>query len=117
VIEEIVGEIRDEYDAAEVEPFAHVSDTEAIVNGSISISEFNGEFEVELPTDESDTLGGLIYTQLGRLPRIGDKVRVRNVELMVTSLNGRRIKQVRALKLAAEPQGAAKTDENEKRSE
>lgn len=117
VIEEIVGEIRDEYDAAEVEPFARVNDTEAVVDGSISISEFNEEFQVELPTDESDTLGGLIYTQLGRLPRTGDRVRIHNVELMVTSLNERRIKQVRALKLPTEPQGATKTNESENRSE
>lgn len=99
VIEEIVGEIRDEYDAAEVEPFVLTSDTEATANGSISISEFNEAFQVELPTDESDTLGGLIYTQLERLPHVGDRVRIQNVELIVTSLSGRRIKQVRAVKL------------------
>lgn len=117
VIEEIVGEIRDEYDAAEVEPFVRISDTEATSNGSISLSEFNEEFQVELPTNESDTLGGLIYTELGRLPRVGDRVRLGNVELIVTSLNGRRIKQVRALKFLQEPQGATNSDENEKRTE
>ncbi len=104
VIEEIVGEIRDEYDAAEESPYTRVSDTEAIFNGSISVSEFNDEFGVELPTEESDTLGGLIYTQLGRLPRVSDRVRIGNVELMVTALSGRRIKQVRALKFPQEPQ-------------
>ena len=63
-----------------------VSETEAIFNGSISITEFNDEFQVELPTEESDTLGGLIYTQLGHLPRVGDKVQIGNVELTVTGL-------------------------------
>lgn len=104
VIEEIVGEIRDEYDAAEEAPFTRISETEAIFNGSVSLNEFNEAFEAELPTEESDTLGGLIYTQLGRLPRVGDRVRNGSVELVVTALNGRRIKQVRALKLAQEPQ-------------
>lgn len=99
VIEEIVGEIRDEYDAAEVEPFTRLDENEATSDGSISINEFNQEFKVELPTNESDTLGGLVYTHLGRLPRLGDRTRIGNVELTVTSLNGRRINKVRALKI------------------
>jgi CBS domain containing-hemolysin-like protein len=113
VIEEIVGEIRDEYDQEEQVPFTRVSKDEAIFNGSISISEFNDEFETELPTGESDTLGGLIYTQLGRLPRVGDRVRVGDIELMVSGLNGRRIKQVRAFRLAPEPQAAVKLNEKQ----
>ena len=76
VIEEIVGEIRDEYDAAEEAPFTRISENEAVFNGSVSMNEFNDAFGVELPTEESDTLGGLIYTQLGRLPRVGDRVRI-----------------------------------------
>lgn len=111
LLEEIVGEIRDEYDAAEKEPYTRISDTEANFEGSVSINEFNDAFATELPTEGSDTLGGLIYTQLGRLPRVGDRVRIGNVELMVTAMNGRRIKLVRALKLPQEPQIAAGPNE------
>lgn len=111
VIEEIVGEIRDEYDAAEEAPYVRVSDTEAVVNGSISVNEFNDEFGVELPTEASDTLGGLIYTHLGRLPRVGDRVRVEKVELVVSALNGRRIKQVRAIKSVPESSVGARENE------
>jgi putative hemolysin len=111
VIEEIVGEIRDEYDAAEESPFTRISENESVFNGSVSVNEFNDVFGAELPTGESDTLGGLIYTQLGRLPRVGDRVRIGNVELTVSALNGRRIKQVRALKIPPEPQTAAKQNE------
>lgn len=111
VIEEIVGEIRDEYDVAEEAPYARISETEATFNGSVTLNEFNSAFDAELPTGASDTLGGLIYTQLGRLPRIGDRVRIGNVELMVTALNGRRIKQVRALKFPQGPQIAIKQNE------
>lgn len=111
VIEEIVGEIRDEYDAAEKAPYTQINETEANVDGSISVTEFNDEFAAELPTEESDTLGGLIYTHLGRLPRVGDRIRIGNVELMVMALDGRRIKQVRALKLPQAPQIAAKPNE------
>jgi len=112
VIEEIVGEIRDEYDAAEVESFTRVSANEATATGSIAINEFNQEFQTELPTTESDTLGGLIYTQLGRLPRVGDRVHIQNVTLTVTSLSGRRIKQVRAQK-SVTSSGTVESDANQ----
>lgn len=112
VIEEIVGEIRDEYDAAEEAPFTRISEHEAVFNGSVSVNEFNDALGTELPTGESDTLGGLIYTQLGRLPRVGDRVRLGNVDLTVTAMNGRRIKQVRALKIPPEPLTIAKQDED-----
>ena len=117
VIEEIVGEIRDEYDTAEEPPFTPISEQEALVNGSISVSEFNEDFQVELPTEESDTLGGLIYARLGRLPRQGDHVRVGNVELTVTRLSGRRILQVRAVRPLEEQPEAVKTNESDNASE
>lgn len=112
VIEEIVGEIRDEYDAAEEAPFTRLSDTEALFNGAVSVSEFNEAFDIELPS-ASDTLGGLIYTHLGRLPRQGDHIRIGNVELTVTALTGRRIRQVRAVKLPPEPESTAKSNGQE----
>jgi CBS domain containing-hemolysin-like protein len=112
VIEEIVGEIRDEYDTGEESPFTRVSETETLFNGSVSVNEFNDAFGVELPTGDSDTLGGLIYTQLGHLPRVGDRIRIGDIELMVSALSGRRIKQVRALKLPQEQQIAAKPHED-----
>ncbi len=117
VIEEIVGEIRDEYDTAEEAPFSRISENEANFNGSVSLNEFNSAFGAEVPTAESDTLGGLIYTQLGKLPRVGDRVRIGNVELMVTALSGRRIKQVRALKLSQEPQIASEQVRNKQNEE
>lgn len=111
VIEEIVGEIRDEYDTAEEAPFTRINENEVLFDGSISVSEFNDVLGTDLPTAESDTLGGLIYTQLERLPRVGDRVRLGEVELVVTALNGRRIKQVRAMKQSPPLQVA--TDKNE----
>lgn len=100
VIEEIVGEIRDEYDAAEEAPFLRVSDVEAVFNGSVSVSEVNEVLNVDLPTEMSDTLGGLIYTNLGRLSKIGDRIAISGVELTVEAVHGRRITQVRGIKLS-----------------
>ncbi len=111
VIEEIVGEIRDEYDVAEELPFKRIGENEVLFEGGVPLSEFNEEFQTELPTQESDTLGGLILTRLGRLPRVGDRVRVDNVELVVAGMNGRRIQQVRAIKLPRESQVPSQSNE------
>lgn len=117
VIEEIVGEIRDEYDLAEEAPFTVVNENEALFNGRVPISEVNGVLRTELPTAESDTIGGLIYNQLGKLPKVGDHLQLGQVELTITAVNGRRIKQVRALKLSPEgvkPESEATAGQNGK---
>jgi CBS domain containing-hemolysin-like protein len=99
LIEEIVGEIRDEYDTAEEPPFVRISEDEAVFNARESISEVNEVMGTELPTEESDSIGGLVYTRLGKMPRVGDSVRVGEVELTVAAVVGRRMKQVRVVKL------------------
>ena len=115
LIEEIVGEITDEYDvpATEVE---QVSAAEAIVDGSLTIDELNQLFESELVPEDFDTVGGLIVTSLGRLAVPGDEVVARaedpggedehvpHLEFEVLTLLGRRIKRVRVRRL---PPGAA----------
>jgi putative hemolysin len=96
-LEEIVGEIEDEYDT--VEPFCEmVSDTEAIFNARIDLDDVNSLLHIDLPTEGSDTLGGLIYSSLGGVPKVGDEVELDGVRITVLSLHGRRIKKVRVVK-------------------
>lgn len=96
-LEEIVGEIEDEYDT--VEPFSEmVSDKEAVFNARIDLDDVNRLMNTELPTEDSDTLGGLIYSKLGVVPKAGDEVVVDGVHITVLSLLGRRIKKVRVVK-------------------
>jgi CBS domain containing-hemolysin-like protein len=98
IIEEIVGEIRDEYDSEE--PFAQlVGATEAVFNARIDLDDINKLLGVNLPTDEADTLGGLIYNELGKVPIVGDKVQVNELSIEVMSVVGRRIKMVRVVRL------------------
>ncbi|MGB8643966.1 MAG: hemolysin family protein [Anaerolineae bacterium] len=104
-LEEIVGEIRDEYDAAEEPEFVRVNADEAVFNARVPIAEVNDAIEIHLPTEESDTLGGLVYALLGRMPRVGDHVEVGAVDLQVTAVTGRRIKQVRVVKLHPQEKG------------
>lgn len=113
VIEEIVGEIRDEYDVAEEVPFQRVGENEMLFDARVSLAEFISEFQAELPTQETDTLGGLVYNQLGRLPRVGDQITIGNVQLAVVSMTGRRLQKIRAIKLPPEPQPTTKTNEQE----
>jgi len=95
LLEEIVGEIRDEYDTAEEPLIEAVSPYEVICNARIDLDDLNRQLSLSLPTKESDTLGGLIYSRLGRIPEIGDKIEVDGVEVTVLSIDGQRITKVR----------------------
>lgn len=96
-LEEIVGEIGDEYDTEE--PFCEmVSDREAVFNARIDLDDVNSLLDTDLPTENSDTLGGLIYASLGGVPKVGDEVELDGVRITVLSLIGRRIKKVRVVK-------------------
>lgn len=98
ILEEIVGEIQDEYDTEE--PFIEViSPDEVVLNARVSLDDVNKLLDVELPTWGGDTLGGLIYSQLGRVPAVGDEMVVDGLKLSVLSVSGRRIKKVRVCKM------------------
>ncbi len=94
ILEEIVGEIQDEYDADEF-VMERVSDDEFIFNARMDLDDINEELDVKLPTEDSDTLGGLIYTILGRVPHVGDTVDIDDLHLTVLTVDGHRIKTVK----------------------
>lgn len=94
VLEEIVGEIQDEYDTSEEPLIEQVSENEGVFNARATIGDVNDALALDLP-DESDTLGGLVYQRLEKLPRVGDQVRVGDVTIEVLDVIGRRIKKVR----------------------
>ncbi len=95
LLEEIVGEIQDEYDAEEPQVEA-VADDEFLFDARVPLDEVNKLLKVELPAEGGDTLGGFIYSQLGKVPAVGDTIEHENVVIEVVSVAGRRIKQVRA---------------------
>jgi putative hemolysin len=96
LLEEIVGEIQDEYDAEEPTVEA-VGSYEYLFDARVPIDEVNKLLGVELPDEGGDTLGGFIYSQLGKVPALGDRIEYENITIEVLSINGRRIKQVRAI--------------------
>jgi putative hemolysin len=97
VLEEIVGEIQDEYDVEElfVEP---VGEGEYVMDARVDLDELNQLMGALLPTEESDTLGGFIYSELGRVPTVGDRVTFEDLSFTVESVAGRRIQKVRVLR-------------------
>lgn len=97
LIEEIVGEIQDEYDREE--PIMEkLSEDEIIFNARVDVDDVNRIMSLDLPTDNADTLGGLVFSKLGKVPSQGDQVRVDGVTIEVVSIAGRRIKKVRLIR-------------------
>ena len=96
LIEEIVGEIQDEYDVEEP-MIVKLSDDEARVDGRASIDDLMDLFETEVPlddADEYDTVGGMIYHRVGGVPKPGDQVSVDGLTLTVETTDGRRVGKV-----------------------
>jgi CBS domain containing-hemolysin-like protein len=102
MIEEIVGEIRDEYDTEEA-MIEEVSDNEALFDARVSIRDVNDTLDLEIEDEDFDTLGGLLYHELGKVPSVGDEVRVDGAVVTVLSTTGRRVRKVRVTKVAPQP--------------
>lgn len=102
IVEEIIGEIRDEYDLAEEASFHQVEDGEYVFSGGIDLNDVNEIAGADLPKEAGETLGGFIYSQLGRVPSPGDKLESGGLELVVDQVVRRRIRRVRARKLLSE---------------
>jgi CBS domain containing-hemolysin-like protein len=99
IVEEIVGEILDEYDFAEEMPYQMLKEGEYLFSGRIDLDDVNQVTEANLPKDTSETLGGFIYSQLGKVPIPGEVVKAGGLHLIVEEVSGRRIRKVRAHRL------------------
>ena len=96
VLEQIVGDIDDEFDLDE-QPLqlAVLDERHAVAPGSLRVDELNARLSIGLPlSDDYDTLGGLIFSTLGRLPETGEVLRLDNVQLTVRKVIDRRVDEV-----------------------
>jgi CBS domain containing-hemolysin-like protein len=109
LIEEIVGEIVDEYDQEEplIEP---IDDDTIRVDAKMPIDEVNDLLDVELPHEEWDTVGGLVFALTGRVPAAGEKVRFDGLEFTTERVTGRRVQKV-VITRRPEAEGAEGTGE------
>jgi putative hemolysin len=100
VVEEIIGDIQDEYDKEE-QLFEKLSDNEFIVDAKISIYDFNELLDADLTAESYDTLGGFVYAQLDKIPTVGDVVHYKNLTFTILSTKGRRVTKVKVVRHAS----------------
>ncbi|MBK7252123.1 MAG: CBS domain-containing protein [Gammaproteobacteria bacterium] len=97
VIEQIVGEIADEYDIDDDQDIRREAERQFSVRGSTRIDDFNEYFGTRYPDEEFDTVAGLVMKQLGRLPRRGESVMLDGLELRVVRADRRRVDTLRVI--------------------
>jgi CBS domain containing-hemolysin-like protein len=100
IVEEIVGEIRDEYDTASEEVlYQEVGQQEYIFQGRIDLDDFNEVMGSQLSKDEADTLAGYLYDQMGRVPQGGESILAGGLSFTIEQVSGRRIRRVRVCRV------------------
>lgn len=112
IVEEIVGEIPDEFDT-EIEPIQVLPNSEILVSGKLTIDEVNEKLGTNFSKEHYDTIGGFTFGLLGREPNIGDEVEVSGYVLKVEIKDKQRVQQVRLKKLSMQ---IIKQDNNKKKN-
>ena len=98
VLEEIVGEIEDEYDEEQIDFIKPISKNEYLVSALTPIEDFNKELDCDLEHNNFDTIGGVVMYSFSRLPKLNDSITISNIKFIVTSTGNKRIKRLKAIK-------------------
>jgi putative hemolysin len=101
IIEEIVGEIRDEYDRDEEEKIYILSDNLAIVSAGLFLGDFNEKFKTDLP-EEFNTVGGYLTSVLGRIPTLDEEIKLGDLTFVIFEKIGHRLKKIKVIKESKE---------------
>ncbi|MHC5118430.1 MAG: hemolysin family protein [Planctomycetota bacterium] len=103
ILEEVVGEITDEFEDAPTESYKKIDENTYEVGARMYIDEVNEELDVDLPDDEDyDTIGGFVFSHLGYIPKVGEKFDYANLNIAVTAAGPRAVKKLRIKKIATE---------------
>ena len=94
IIEEVFGEIYDEFDEAPTPELIKIDDYTLNVSSQINIEDINEKFDLDIPNEDFQTLGGYVFGLLGREPEVGDEISDRNLSFKVTELDGIRISRM-----------------------
>jgi len=94
-LEELVGEIVDEFDREEDRQVVHLPDGSYLVDGGMSIGDLNDLLEIELPDEDWDTIAGFVFSTLGHVPVAGEAVEAKGWSFAAEELDGHRIRRVR----------------------
>jgi CBS domain containing-hemolysin-like protein len=108
VVEELVGEIRDEYDS-EAEPVVRESDDTFVFSAKVGIDEMTERLDKEIEEGEFETVGGFVLARVGRVPAAGERFELDGLEVEILEAEGRRIHKVRVRRLpvSADSEGVA----------
>lgn len=109
VIEEIVGDIQDEFDQ-ETSEFRRVNENEFIVEGTLNLYELAEQAHIEIESDEVSTIGGYVTHLLGHLPKTGEKVVIEDYEVTTTRADARRVQQLQFKRRVVEDEAGAEKD-------
>jgi CBS domain containing-hemolysin-like protein len=103
ILEEVVGEITDEYEETPEESYRKIDENTYEVGARMYIDEVNDELDIELPDDEDyDTIGGFVFSHLGYIPKVGEKFDYANLNIAVTAAGPRAVKKLRIKKIPTE---------------
>lgn len=105
ILEQVVGEIEDEYEEPQPEPIKRIGDNLVEIDARVHIDQLNRELGIELPEDDSyETIGGFVFSTLGRIPEAGEEFAFQNLRIRVTNAEARRINRVRVQVVHPEPE-------------
>jgi len=117
LIEEIVGDIRDEYDLDEEEDYVEVGDGVYVIEASMDLDDLNDLLDCSIDTEDADTLGGYIFLTLGRVPEANETIETEILSMTVQSIDGRRIRKVRVAKKMPEVENITDFESEELKDE
>lgn len=101
VLEQLVGEVSDEFEVGEIVRIREEAPGTFLIDGLLSLDDLRERLGVELEGESYDTVGGLVFGRLGRVAAVGDAIEVEGYRFQVTAVDGRRVSQVRAQRLRA----------------
>ena len=105
ILEELVGEITDEYEETPPEPIKKISPDMIEADARTSVDEINDEFELDLPEDEDyETIGGFVFSRLGYIPKTGESFDYENLKFTIASAETRKIKRIQIQKIESDSQ-------------
>lgn len=110
IIEEIIGEVMDEYDAEQKLIVEH-EDGSITVSARLDIEKLGDFLDVEFPEGDFESVGGFIISQLGKVPQVNEKVRYDHLEIVIEAATSRKIDRVRIRKMEQKVAGSEASDE------
>jgi CBS domain containing-hemolysin-like protein len=98
ILEELVGEIEDEYETTEASPIERIDENTVEVDARMHIYDLNDALNINLPEDDDyDTLGGFVFSTLGRIPKVGERCDHENIQISVIDAEPRRVNRLRVV--------------------